>query len=68
MNNVQNMNSDMLVFDESINKHFAKVLIDSALSGNFIREDFMTKFKISIHKKQNPYQVKLTDKTIFFVN
>ena len=55
MNNVQNMNSDMLVFDGSINKHFAKVLIDSGSSGNFIREDFATKSKIPIRKKQNPY-------------
>src|SRR5437588_8900602 len=39
-NNVQNINSDMLVFDRSINKYFAKVLIDSGSSGNFIREDF----------------------------
>ena len=50
MNNVQNMNSDILVFNRSINKHFTKVLIDSGSSENFICEDFMTKSKIPIPK------------------
>ena len=55
MNNVQNMNSNMLVFDRKINKHFAKVFIDFGLSKNFIYKDFITKSKISIYKKQNLY-------------
>ena len=51
MNNVQNMNSNILVFDGSINKHFVKVLIDSSSSENFIHKDFMMKSKILIRKK-----------------
>ena len=62
------MNSDMLTFEGNINKHSAKVLIDSSFSGNFVREDFTTKSKIPIRKKYNPYQVKLADKTTLSVN
>src|SRR4051794_33159203 len=39
-NKIYNMNSDMLTFKGIINKHSAKVLIDSGSSGNFIREKF----------------------------
>src|SRR3954462_4450769 len=57
------MNSDMLTFNGRINKHFAKVLIDSGSSGNFIREEFAKKSRIPTYKKTDPYQVRLADKT-----
>src|SRR3954470_6963749 len=54
-NSIQNINNDMLAFGGKINKHFAKVLIDSGLSGNFIREEFARKSKIRKYKKMDPY-------------
>src|SRR4051812_23167114 len=62
-NNVQNINNDMLAFEGKINKHFAKVLIDSGSSGNFIREEFARKSKIPTYKKKDSYEVRLADKT-----
>src|SRR4051812_40707091 len=61
--NVQNINNDMLAFEGKINKHFAKVLIDSGSSGNFIQEEFARKSKIPTYEKKDPYEVRLADKT-----
>src|SRR4051794_7739012 len=62
------MDNDMLTFDRTINKHSAKVLIDSDSSGNFIREKFANSAQLPLHLKNMPYQVKLADKTTLDVN
>src|SRR4051812_44488293 len=62
-NEIHHMNNDMLTFNGIINKHSAKVLIDSGSSGNFVREKFANFSKLPLQMKNTPYQVKLADKT-----
>src|SRR3954467_5213615 len=67
-NEIHDMNNDMLTFEGIINKHSAKVLIDSSSSGNFVREKFTKLSQIPLQPKPSPYQVKLADKTTLDVN
>src|SRR4051812_48194757 len=67
-NEIHDMNNDMLTFEGIINKHSAKVLIDSGSSGNFVREKFAKLSQIPLQPKSSPYQVKLADKTTLDVN
>src|SRR4051794_26611050 len=62
-NEIHHMNNDMLTFNRIINKHSAKVLIDSGSSGNFVRKNFANFSKLPLQMKNTPYQVKLADKT-----
>src|SRR3954449_5367825 len=67
-NEIHDMNNDMLTFEGIINKHSAKVLIDSGSSGNFVREKFAKSVQLPLQPKNIPYQVKLADKTTLDVN
>src|SRR3954449_10461692 len=67
-NEIHHMNNDMLTFNGIINKHSAKVLIDSGSSGNFVREKFANFSKLPLQTKNTLYQVKLADKTTLDVN
>jgi hypothetical protein len=67
-NEIHHTNNDMLTFNGIINKHSAKVLIDSGSSGNFVKEKFAKSSQISLQPKTSPYQVKLADKTTLDVN
>src|ERR1700733_1816471 len=67
-NEIYNTNNDMLTFEGTINKHFAKVLVDSGSSGNFIREEFAKSSQTPLLPKQDAYEVKLADKKTLDVN
>src|SRR3954471_6297466 len=67
-NEIHHMDNDMLTFNGIINKHSAKVLIDSGSSGNFVREKFANSIQLSLQPKNIPYQVKLADKMTLDVN
>src|SRR3954471_19645514 len=67
-NEIHHMDNDMLTFNGIINKHSAKVLIDSSSSGNFVREKFANSIQLPLQLKHTPYQVKLADKTTLDVN
>src|SRR3954469_21940154 len=67
-NEIHDMNNDMLTFNGIINKHSAKVLIDSGSSGNFVREKFANSVQLPLQLKNIPYQVKLADKMTLDVN
>src|SRR3954451_22302748 len=67
-NEIHHMDNDMLTFNGIINKHSAKVLIDSGSSGNFVREKFANSVQLPLQLKNIPYQVKLADKTTLDVN
>src|SRR3954447_22373582 len=67
-NEIHHMNNDMLTFNGIINKHSAKVLINSSSSGNFIREKFANFAQLLLQLKNIPCQVKLADKMTLDVN
>src|SRR3954467_13386215 len=67
-NKIYYIDNDMLTFNGMINKHSAKVLIDSGSSGNFVREKFANSVQLPLQPKHTPYQVKLADKTTLDVN
>src|SRR4051794_9087342 len=67
-NEIHHMDNNMLIFNGTIHKHSAKVLIDSSSSSNFIREKFANSAQLPLHPKNIPYQVKLADKMTLDVN
>src|SRR3954463_6973603 len=67
-NEIHHMNNDMLTFNGIINKHSAKVLIDSGSSDNFIRERFANYSQLPLQSKNKPYQVKLANKMTLDIN
>src|SRR3954463_3475906 len=67
-NEIYHMDNNMLTFNRIINKHSAKVLIDSGSSGNFVREKFANSVQLPLQPKNTPYQVKLADKMTLDVN
>src|SRR3954467_4858992 len=67
-NKIYYIDNDMLTFNGIINKHSAKVLIDSSSSGNFVREKFANSVQLPLQPKNISYQVKLADKTTLDVN
>src|SRR3954467_3328887 len=67
-NEIHHLDNDMLIFNGIINKHSAKVLIDSSSSGNFVKEKFVISSQLLLQPKKTPYQVKLADKTTLNVN
>src|SRR3954469_14335590 len=67
-NEIHHMDNDILTFNGIINKHSAKVLINSGSSGNFVREKFANSVQLPLQPKNIPYQVKLADKMTLDVN